>query len=184
MTISPRWCAALCLLAASALAAPPAWAQDEGGATPSSRHAAALAAGFRALHYCTGLFSSGMSRETLDFTSRTRTRTDATLRMEVDEKARTVAVHFLPDMEPRIAVWRPHLGCTQLPIGANMSAAALLPRIPTTVTAPTLDARPWPTGDENATATLALDRRAAVEKGTGRRVPRIRPARTAATRGA
>ena len=164
MTISPRWCAALCLLAASALAAPPAWAQDEGGATPSSRHAAALAAGFRALHYCTGLFSSGMSRETLDFTSRTRTRTDATLRMEVDEKARTVAVHFLPDMEPRIAVWRPHLGCTQLPIGANMSAAALLPRIPTTVTAPTLDARPWPTGDENATATLALDRRAAVEK--------------------
>jgi CubicO group peptidase (beta-lactamase class C family) len=162
MTIAFRWCVAPCLFAALALAAAPARAQDEAG--PSPRHAAALAAGFRALHYCTGLFSSGMSRETLDFTSRSRTRTDAALRMEVDEKARTVAVHFSPDMEPRIAVWRPHLGCTQLPIGARMSAAALLPRIPATVTAPALDAHPWPMGDENATTTLAPERRAAVEK--------------------
>jgi CubicO group peptidase (beta-lactamase class C family) len=147
------------------IAARPAAAQDDaGGATASPRHAAAQAAGFRALHYCTGIFSSGMSRETLDVTSRNRTPTKATLKMEVDEKAKTVSVYFLPDMEPRIAVWRPHLGCTQLPIGAKMSAAALLPRLPASVTAPSLDARPWPMGDENATATVPANRRAAVEK--------------------
>ena len=184
MTISPRWCAALCLLAASALAAPPAWAQDEGGATPSSRHAAALAAGFRALHYCTGLFSSGMSRETLDFTSRTRTRTDATLRMEVDEKAKTVAVHFLPDMEPRIAVWRPHLGCTQLPIGAKhvcRGAAAAHPHdrhCADARRASMADGRRERHGHAGARTGVPRSRRYWTTRSS------IRPARTAATRGA
>jgi CubicO group peptidase (beta-lactamase class C family) len=153
------------LLALSILVtATPAVAQDEAGATASPRHAAALAAGFRALHYCTGLFSSGMSRETLDFTSRNRTRTDAALTMTVDEKAKTVSVAFSPDMEPRIAVWRPNLGCTQLPIGAKASAAALLPRMPASITAPALDSRPWPMGDAQATAPLPEPRRAALEQ--------------------
>ncbi len=158
-----RWSAVVCLLGSLAVARP-AVAQDEEGRAASARHAGALAAGFRALHYCTGLFSSGMSRETLDFTSRNRTATAATLRMDVDEKAKTVAVHFSPDMEPRIAAWRPNLGCTQLPIGAKMSAAALLPRIPASVTAPSLDAQSWPMGDKDAAAPLPANRQAAVEK--------------------
>ncbi len=164
MNMTFRASVVLCVIAGGVATAVPVRAQDDGGANASARHAAALAAGFRALHYCTGIFSSGMSKETLDFTSRNRTPTKETLRMEVDNTAKTVSVHFLPDMEPRIAVWRPHLGCTQLPIGAKMSAAALLPRIPAAVTAPSLDSRPWPMGDQNATAALAPDRRAAVEK--------------------
>jgi len=151
------------LAAALALAASPGLAQDGEGQGASPRHAAAQAAGFRALHYCTGLFGSGMSAETLNFTSRNRTPTSATLRMEVDEAAKMVAVHFLPDMEPRIAVWRPHLGCTQLPIGATKASAALLPRIPADVTAPNFDAQAWPQGDRDATRELPAARKRAVE---------------------
>ena len=78
------------------------------------------------------------------------------------EKAKTVSVHFSPDMEPRIAVWRP----------PGLHAAAdwredvcrALAAHPRDRHGAGLDERPWPMGDENATATLAPDKRAAVEK--------------------
>lgn len=132
----------------------PAPAADEGGGGASPRHAAAMAAGMRALHYCTGVFSSGMSRETVDRTASSRASTASRFRTEIDEAGKTVSVHFSDDMAPRIAVWRPHLGCAQLPIGATMDAAQLLKRIPASVKAPNLDAAAWPMGDKDATAAL------------------------------
>ena len=85
----------------------------------SERHAAALAAASRALHYCSGLFTAGMSLEQIAATDRSAAAA-ATLKTDIDRVNKTVAVTYLPDMPPRIAAWRPSLGCAQLPIGATM----------------------------------------------------------------
>ena len=54
---------------------------------------------------------------------------------------------------PRIAAWRPRLGCAQLPIGAPMTAVADLPRLDS-IAVPDLDAQPWPMGDLGAVLPL------------------------------
>jgi CubicO group peptidase (beta-lactamase class C family) len=60
-----------------------------------------------------------------------------------------VSVPFDDKLPARIAAWRPLLGCTQLPIGAPVSAVAKLPQLAIRPPA----ARPqWPDGDEGATA--------------------------------
>jgi CubicO group peptidase (beta-lactamase class C family) len=158
---------ALCALASPALAqeatgparAPAAAGGDE-SASASPRHAAAQAAGFRALHLCTATFSSGLPREIILRTGSGQQA--ATWPTTIDEQAKTVTVKFAEDMEPRIAVWRPYLGCTQLPIGATMAAAARVPRMPASVRAPDLDARPWPMGEAGAEAQLPPAQQAAL----------------------
>lgn len=154
----------------------PAWAQQasaarsadsltERGARPATpRHAAAQAAGFRALHVCTGLFSSGMSRELVERTAFDRSGSSASLKTEIDETGRRVLVHFADDMPPRVAVWRPNLGCAQLPIGADPAAGGELLRAwPQALTAPDFSDKPWPQGDRNAEGRLSAKRRAALE---------------------
>ena len=120
----------------------------------SERHAAALAAGSRALHYCGGLFTAGMSLEQIAATDRSPAAA-AALKTDIDRDGKAVAVTYHDDMPPRIAAWRPSLGCTQLPIGATLDAVKLLPRLPAGMHHPNFDERPWPLGDANATASLA-----------------------------
>lgn len=154
--------------AATAIAAPaaaqqasgprPAPSAEDGPSLSSPRHALAQRAGARALHLCTGLFASEMPRELVERTASVRD-----LRTEIDETGKTVSVHFSDDMPPRIAAWRPLLGCTQLPIGATTALAKALPR-PAIGAAPNLDARAWPMGDRDAAAPLAAARAAAVGK--------------------
>jgi len=48
---------------------------------------------------------------------------------EIDRAARRVSVRYDDAMPPRISVWRPHLGCAQLPVGATAGTAVHLPRI-------------------------------------------------------
>lgn len=157
------------LLAAPALAQQtptgprPATASAEGGETSgatSPRHAAAQAAGYRALHLCTATFSSGLSQGIIDRTGSGRSAASA--ETVIDRENKTVSVKFSPDMEPRIAAWRPALGCTQLPIGATMDMVKRLPRIPASVKIPDMDAQPWPLGDAGATAELPAKQKAAV----------------------
>jgi CubicO group peptidase (beta-lactamase class C family) len=139
---------------------PAAAAADEGSGTTSPRHAVAQAAGYRALHLCTATFSSGLPKDIIDRTgSGQQAKANET---KIDEQAKTVTVKFADDMEPRIAAWRPGLGCTQLPVGATMDAVKLLPRMSASVTVPNLDAQPWPMGDANATAKLPTARENAV----------------------
>jgi CubicO group peptidase (beta-lactamase class C family) len=127
-------------------------AADEGASSVSPRHAAAQAAGYRALHLCTATFSSGLPKDIIDRTgSGQQAKANETV---IDEANRTVTVRFANDMQPRIAAWRPGLGCTQLPIGATMDMVKLLPRMPESVKVPNLDAQPWPMGDAKATAQL------------------------------
>ncbi len=135
-------------------------AADEGASTSTPRHAAAQAAGYRALHLCTATFSSGLPQDIIDRTGSGQTaKTNET---KIDAAAKTVTVKFADDMEPRIAAWRPGLGCTQLPIGATMEAAKHLPRLPESLAIPNLDAQNWPMGDANATAKLAAAQEKAV----------------------
>ncbi len=126
------------------------------------RHNAALEAGHTALFLCSGLFGSNLASEVV--------RRDAMLaeidrsvlpepfQVTVDEDAKIVSVAYLPDMPPRLAVWRPALGCSQLPIGAPVEVAAKLPRLPPGVSAPDSDRLPWPRGDAMATAEFDLTR--------------------------
>jgi CubicO group peptidase (beta-lactamase class C family) len=115
----------------------------------------ALAAGYKAAFVCSNLFNGGLSEQ--------QTQADdlrgtygilnpifPTLTANVDRERRVVSVPYDEAMPPRIAVWRPSLGCTQLPIGASADAASALPHI--SVTPPNLDAQPWPMGDRNAAA--------------------------------
>ena len=85
----------------------------------SERHAAALAAGSRALHYCGGLFTAGMSLEQIAATDRSPAAA-ASSRPTSIAMARRWPSRITIDMPPRIAAWRPSLGCAQLPIGATM----------------------------------------------------------------
>ena len=126
-------------------------AADEGASTTTPRHASAQAAGYRALHLCTATFSSGLSQDIIDLTGSGQTATGET---KIDAVAKTVTVKFADDMEPRIAAWRPGLGCTQLPINATMEMVKHLPRLPESIAIPSFDAQAWPMGDANATVKL------------------------------
>jgi CubicO group peptidase (beta-lactamase class C family) len=130
----------------------------------TSRHAAAQAAGVRALHLCTGYFATEAPRALIDETAATNANpiAPADSRTEIDEQAKTVSVYYGQDMPPRIAVSRPVIGCTMLPIGASLKLAAALPR--PAITPPNFDDQPWPMGDKNATGKLPARKQVAVEK--------------------
>lgn len=126
----------------------------------TDRHMASRMAGYRALHYCTGIFTARLADELLEESMSLRGVTDVpTL---IDREKKTVAVHYASDMEPRIAAWRPGLGCTQLPIGASMDMVERLPRMPASVSVPNFDRQPWPMGDADATAPLPAAQEQAV----------------------
>ena len=152
---------------------PAALAQEAAApAMNTPRHAAAMAAASRALHYCTGLFTAGMSLEQIAATDRSDAAA-ATMKTDIDRVGKTVSVTYLPDMTPRIAAWRPSLGCAQLPIGATMDMVKHLPRLPASVKPPDFDARAWPMGDADATVALpgSAEGRARARGGQGLRRP-------------
>ncbi|MFC7537228.1 serine hydrolase domain-containing protein [Sphingomonas sp. GCM10030256] len=115
----------------------------------------ALAAGYKAAFVCSNLFNGGLSEQQTETDDLRGTYSSLnpifpTLTATIDRQGRTVSVPYDDAMPPRIAVWRPSLGCTQLPIGAGPDAASTLPRMP--LSPPNLDMQPWPTGDRQATA--------------------------------
>ncbi|WP_158637984.1 serine hydrolase domain-containing protein [Sphingomonas ginsenosidivorax] len=130
----------------------------------TARHGTAQYAGMRALHLCTGYFATEAPRALIDATIEANAGpAPATpMRTEVDERARTVSVRYAADMPPRIAVSRAGMGCTMLPIGADVALAKQLIRVP--LEAPRLDDRSWPMGDRDARAPLPARDEAAVER--------------------
>jgi len=124
------------------------------GPAAEDPHVRALAAGYKAAFLCSGIFNAGQTEAQVaaddlegiypDYQALVRT-----LPATVDRQAKTVSVPFDPKLPPRIAAWRPNLGCAQLPIGAGPEGVARLPR---------LDLKPappkaaWPDGDERAAA--------------------------------
>ncbi len=114
-----------------------------------------IAAGYKALALCSGQFNAGRSPDAIAQDELSRIYPElrapiAELGSAMDDVGRSVSVPFGDNIAPRIAAWRPTLGCTLLPVGAPASSIATLPR--TALRAPNLDARPWPLGDQNALA--------------------------------
>ncbi|WP_421936405.1 serine hydrolase domain-containing protein [Phenylobacterium sp.] len=117
-------------------------------------HTRALAAGYKAAFLCSGVFNAGRSEAEIaaddlegiypEYQALVRT-----LPATVDRNAKTVSVAFDPTLPPRIAAWRPHLGCAQLPIGAGPDGVTKLPTLG--IAREPASKAAWPAGDEQAT---------------------------------
>jgi CubicO group peptidase (beta-lactamase class C family) len=160
-------------LIAVALLAAPVLAQTAPADPPKDPHLLALAAGYKAAFLCSGRWNAGqdeadITRDDLTGIYREYEPLIPALPATIDEAARTVSVSFSNSLPPRVAVWRPLLGCAQLPVGAVADAAALVPRLAPGQARPDLaatDAMAWPLGDAGAVQPLknrkqreALDR--------------------------
>ena len=122
----------------------------------------ALAAGYKAAFLCSGVFDAGETEaaataDDLEGVYPEYQTAIRTLKASIDPVAKTVSVPFDAHLPPRIAAWRPNLGCAQLPVGANPHDIALLPHMD--LANRHSDQRPWPDGDVDAlgTAIPALD---------------------------
>jgi CubicO group peptidase (beta-lactamase class C family) len=148
-------------LLAAGLAIAPALAQQS-----APEYLRAIAAGYKASFICSNRFNGGIdpARTAADDLQGTYAELNPlllTLTAELDEANRRVTVRFADNLAPRVAAWRPHLGCALLPIGADPATAVDLPAIgeaPLDLAA--LDARPWPMGDRGAVSRLRGDARA------------------------
>ncbi|HEX9965080.1 MAG TPA: serine hydrolase [Allosphingosinicella sp.] len=142
--------ATICALAL--LLAAPASAQVD-----RPEYVRALAAGYKASFLCSDLFNAGQSEEQVAKDDLKRIYPELEpiipgLEAKIDRQAKIVSVAFSDKLPPRVAAWRPHLGCAQLPIGATAEAARLLPRLSVNPAMDRNDRLPWPNGDRKAEA--------------------------------
>lgn len=135
-----------------------------GGET--ERYRGAGQAATRALNICSGLWSGNLSMQIIEtyLNGRDPSGDLSSMPTTIDETGKSVHVRYADDMPPRVVVWRPTLGCTQLPVGATLADAKYLPQVAADVRAPNLDAQNWPMGDQNATASLPAPQKAAINK--------------------
>lgn len=144
-------------LCALALASPAA-AQES---RPEYRRG--LAAGYKAGFLCSDLFNAGLTEAVVEQDDLARTFPELEplfdqLGAQVDRHNRRVLVRFADDLPPRVAQWRPHLGCAQLPIGAPVQAAAGLPALSRSgFDLAATDRLPWPRGDARAAGRASGD---------------------------
>ena len=95
----------------------------------------AYAAGYKAAFICSATFNAGKSlkqiaaHELSGVDPRYADRFAALSAAVIDPAAKRVSVAYAEGLPPRLAQWRPHLGCAQLPAGAPVEAAELLPRV-------------------------------------------------------
>lgn len=138
----------------ASLVAAPAMAAD------ATLRTLALAAGYKAAFLCSGIFNAGQTEaqvtaDDLNGIYKEYQPHIAALPATIDREARRVSVRFDAKLPPRIAVWRPLLGCAQLPIGGTDTS--VIPRLTPDFKTPELadvDAANWPLGDARATARL------------------------------
>jgi CubicO group peptidase (beta-lactamase class C family) len=145
------WALALTAL----LLATPAAAQLK---EPPKSYDRAIAAGYKALTLCSGIFNAGRTQAQVEALELTviYPQYDAivpTLEAKVtrgrDDRVAIVSVAYDPAMPPRAASWSVDRGCTIAPIGATL---ALPDDVPPASTRTAADAKPWPAGDAKATA--------------------------------
>lgn len=84
----------------------------------------AYAAGYKAAFTCSAIFNANKHQPAIDeheFTGIYGLVQDRVtdLSATIDRSAKRVSVKYSDSMPPRIAQWRPHLGCVQLPVGAQ-----------------------------------------------------------------
>jgi CubicO group peptidase (beta-lactamase class C family) len=146
----------------------PAWAQQDQNTGQEARQATGLgrgrpdtpryfassAAATRAIALCSGLWSGNQTQADIDSYSPLRTEDQEQFKTDINHENKTVAITYDKDMPPRYVVWRPVLGCTQLPVGANLDSAKQLPQVASNIRRPDLDKLAWPMGDANAEGSL------------------------------
>jgi CubicO group peptidase (beta-lactamase class C family) len=118
---------------------------------PSSAYPHAVAAGYKALTLCEGVFAAGRTEAQVAAVELRGIYTEydaivPKLRATIDRERRTVSVPFGADLPPRRAAWAPRTGCTLAPIGQATAARAPIRNIGSLGPAPA-DPRPWPMGD-------------------------------------
>lgn len=122
-----------------------AFAQDE-----PTRRDLSYAAGYKAQFTCSATFNARKSVEQIAAQELTNIYPDYGPAMamlpdaKIDRRRKTVSVSYAEDMSPRVAVWRPNLGCASLPPGATdrklpPRSRAKAPNRPKST--------PWPMGD-------------------------------------
>jgi CubicO group peptidase (beta-lactamase class C family) len=108
----------------------------------------AVAAGYKAALYCSGIFNAGRTPAQIDADELNGIypeyeRIVSTLTANVDRTHQSVAVAFDPQLPPRRAVWTSARGCVTLPIGSAAPAG----REATATPSIAADPRRWPQGD-------------------------------------
>ena len=104
---------------------------QEGGNTDEMN--ASLAAGYKAAFICSATFNAGQPLGEIEANELTgiypdyRERFAALPKARIDNTRKSVSVRYSRSMPPRVAVWRQGMGCSQLPPGADVSAASYLP---------------------------------------------------------
>ncbi|RZT52886.1 CubicO group peptidase (beta-lactamase class C family) [Sphingomonas sp. BK036] len=130
------------------LASAPAKAQIV--AQPSAgTYQRAVAAGYKAALYCSGIFNAGRTPAQIDSDELAGIypeyeRIVPTLTANVDQSLHSVSVAFDPQLPPRCAVWTSGRGCVTLPIGSAAPTGRKSTAAPSMTTA---DPRRWPQGD-------------------------------------
>lgn len=128
-----------------------AFASTNSIAVDSEATVAANAAGYRASFTCSAVFNANKSLaqvETHELTGIYPQLQQLVSGYEavIDHQAKIVAVRYSETMPPRFSVWRPQLGCVQLPVGADVSAIEQLPLLANGKLAPAADSGlPWQT---------------------------------------
>jgi hypothetical protein len=117
------------ILAVAALLAVPAAAQQN-----RPEYLRALAAGYKASFLCSDLFNAGQTQAQIEADDLQRTYPEIeplmpAMAASIDRAAKSVSVSFDEQLPPRVAAWRPYLGCAQLPIGARLGSAVALPQL-------------------------------------------------------
>ena len=117
---------------------------------PGEAHVRSLAAGYKALFLCAGVFTAGRQERAIEALELRGIypeydRIVPTLAATVDRRTATVAVAFDPRLPARRATWARGRGCTLAPAGSPPPAIAqTYARPPGPAGA---DPRPWPLGD-------------------------------------
>jgi CubicO group peptidase (beta-lactamase class C family) len=132
------------------------------GGRPTARRTAASQAGTRAVALCSGLWDGGRTIEQIDADNGGVGGTES-MQTSIDAARKIVSIKYSDVMPPRIAAWRPVLGCAQLPIGATEDVIQHLPQVASDIVRPNLDARDWPTGDQKAVRRLPRTKQQALD---------------------
>lgn len=127
----------------------------------------AYAAGYVAGYTCSAVFNGDKSEAQIrehELTGIYPVVADivAELTPDIDRERRRVSVSYDEDMPPRIAQWRPHLGCVDFPVGAAADADKHIPAVTLDsfdVDARQDDGKPWTTHApvNGASGNAALD---------------------------
>ncbi|MBL4838930.1 MAG: serine hydrolase [Kordiimonadaceae bacterium] len=127
--------------------------------TPATMQA--YAAGYKAAFTCSATFNAGKTVEQItahEFNGiypTFRPYFDKVSAAVIDRENKRVSVQYTEEMPPRIAQWRPGLGCAQLPVGASEADAQYLPSI-AVKRPPSSDEQPWQAMNSGGTKLQAL----------------------------